>query len=305
MKRLAVVLVACALVLAARATFAQAQATYLYNLASFGGPLEYNGVRVAVDQETSEVYVIYQNLIRIYSPSGMEVFSFGENLDLGQILDLAVDSSGDIFLLSYKDSHHIVTRCNFRGVPIVPLEITDLPNGLTFVPARMMHRGGLLYFASPSNLIVTDLAGRYRSHLELGTLLEGEEAPPDGIDAFGFTVDGEGSLYLTVPTMFRVFKYARDGTITSFGRSGSAPGRFGVVSGITSDSRGNLLITDKLRCVVMVFDKEFNFITEFGYRGLGPGNLIVPDDVAVDPRNRVYVAQMRNRGVSVFALVLQ
>ncbi len=105
--------------------------------------------------------------------------------------------------------------------------------------------------------------------------------------------------------MFRVFKSAPDGTVTSFGRSGSAPGRFGIVSGITSDSRGNLLITDKLRCVVMAFDKDFNFITEFGYRGLGPDNLIVPDDIAVDARGRVYVSQMRLRGVSVFALVLQ
>ncbi len=132
MRALAIALVAACVTLGAGTAFAQAQATYLYNLASFGGPLEYNGVRVTVDRETGEAYVIYQSLIRIYSPSGMEVFSFGENLDLGQILDLAVDASGDIFLLSYKDSQSIVTRCNFRGVPIEPLEITNLPDGLVF-----------------------------------------------------------------------------------------------------------------------------------------------------------------------------
>jgi hypothetical protein len=52
----------------------------------------------------------------------------------------------------------------------------------------------------------------------------------------------------------------------------------------------------------MIFDKDFNFIREFGYRGGSPQNLIVPNDIAVDGRDRVYVAQGRRRGVSVFAL---
>jgi hypothetical protein len=54
--------------------------------------------------------------------------------------------------------------------------------------------------------------------------------------------------------------------------------------------------------VVMIFDRGFNFLGEFGYRGARPENLIVPDDVVVDKKDRVYVAQARRRGVSVFAL---
>jgi streptogramin lyase len=76
------------------------------------------------------------------------------------------------------------------------------------------------------------------------------------------------------------------------------------VAGIASDSRGNLFVADKLKSAIMVFDKEFNFLTEFGYRGLKPGNLIVPDDVAIDRRDRVYVSQARKRGVSVFAIAI-
>jgi hypothetical protein len=297
--------IASVLALGASTAFAQGQATYLYNLSGFGGTLEYNGVRISVDQETEEVYAVYQNLIRIYNPSGMEVFSFGESLDLGHILDLAVDAGGDIFLLSYKDLRSIVTRCDFRGIPIAPLEITNLPEGVAFDANRMMRRNDRFYFASPSSVIVTDLSGRYRSHVDLGSLLDDDGGPTDDVDVFGFTVDGEGNLYFTAPTMFRVFKFAPDGTVTSFGSSGSAPGLFGIVSGITTDRHGNLLVTDKLRCVVMVFDREFNFIMEFGYRGPAPENLIVPDDIAVDRRDRVYVSQMRLRGVSVFALELR
>jgi hypothetical protein len=52
----------------------------------------------------------------------------------------------------------------------------------------------------------------------------------------------------------------------------------------------------------MVFDKKFNFLAQFGYRGFKPGNLIVPDDIAIDDKDRIYVTQARKRGVSVFKI---
>ena len=80
--------------------------------------------------------------------------------------------------------------------------------------------------------------------------------------------------------LFKAFQLSPDKKLASFGRSGSAPGRFGVVAGIVTDSRGNVLVADKLKSVVMVFDKNFDFLTEFGYRGSRPENLVVPDDLA-------------------------
>ncbi len=297
-------LTACALVIGARPAFAQVQATYLHTLAGFGGPLKYDGVRVSVDQEREETYVIYQNLVHIFNPSGMEVFVFGDGLDLGQILDVAVDGNGDILLLSYKDSKSRVTRCDFRGVPIGPMEIRNLPAGLTFGANRMVHRNGLLYFAAlaTSSVIVTDLNGEFRYRVEFLPLLPEDDKKKDGVESIGFTVDREGSIFLTMPVLFAVYKRSPDGKLTSFGRPGSAPGRFGIVAGIASDSRGNLFVADKLKSVVIVFDKDFNFLTEFGYRGSKPANLIVPDDIAIDKRDRVYVSQARRRGVSVFGL---
>jgi hypothetical protein len=75
-----------------------------------------------------------------------------------------------------------------------------------------------------------------------------------------------------------------------------------VVAGIVKDSRGDYLVVDKLKCAVMVFDKDFNFLTQFGYRGSRPGNLIAPDDIAIDNNDRIYVTQAARRGVSVFKL---
>jgi hypothetical protein len=297
-------LIACAAVLSASAVLAQVRATYLYSLSSFSGPLRYDSVRVHVDQDRDETYVIYQNLVRVYNPSGMEIFSFGDDLDLGHILDLAVDRNGNIILLSYKDSRSIVTRCNFRGVPTGSIEVSNLPAGVVFAANRMVHRNGLFYFASlgASSVIITGSSGEFRKRIELLPLLDADARQVEGAETSGFTVDPEGNIYFAVPVLFRAFKLSPDGKLSSFGRSGSAPGRFGVLGGIALDSRGNLLVADKLKCVVMVFNKDFTFLTEFGYRGSKPQNLVVPDDIGVDRRDRVYVSQGRQRGVGVFAL---
>jgi DNA-binding beta-propeller fold protein YncE len=284
--------------------FAQVRAAYLHNLSSFGGPLSDTTVRVSVDQDRDEIYVVYQNLIRVYNPSGMEIFSFGDSLDLGHILDAAVDRKGDIILLSFKDARPLVTRCNFRGEPIGPIEITGLPDGGVFEANRVVIRNGLFYFVSlgASRVVITEESGAFRESVDLLAQMGAEERQRSGAQVSGFTVDGRGNMFFTMPSMFKVFRRAPDGSMAFFGRAGSAPGRFGVVSGIVSDSRGNIVVADKLKCAVMVFDKDFTFLTEFGYRGLRPENLIVPDDVAIDHRDRLYVAQARNRGVSVFAL---
>ncbi len=295
---------ACALALFASPAVAQVKATYLYTLASFAGPLRYDLVRVRVDQERDETYVIYQNLIRVYNASGMEIFSFGDGLDLGQILDAAVDGNGDVILLSYKDSRSIVTRCNFRGVPVAPIEITNLPDGVPFSANRMILRNGLFYFASlfTSSVIVTDTNGEFRRYVDLLRLLEPEDRQKGETESIGFAVDQEGNLFFTIPTLFKVYKVSPDGKLASFGKPGSAAGRFGVIAGVATDSRGNVVVADKLKCVIMVFDKDFNFLNEFGMRGTRPENLIVPDEIVIDKRDRLYVTQGRRRGISVFAL---
>lgn len=301
---LALFLAACVLATSAGPASAQVKGTYLYTLSNFSGHLRDDWVRVTVDQDGEEIYVVYPGFVRIFNPSGMEIFSFGEDLDVGRIMDVAVDPNGDIIVLSYKDLHSLVTRCNFRGEPIGEIAITNLPGHLVFGANRMVLRGGLFYFASTSSasVIITDAAGEFREHVEFLSLLDEEDKKKGEAELFGFSVDGEGNMYFTIPVLFRAFRVSPDKKLASFGRPGSAAGRFGVVAGITTDSRGNVIVVDKLKCAVMVFDKDFTFITEFGYRGPRPENLFVPDGIAIDRRDRIYVSQGSRRGVSVFSL---
>jgi DNA-binding beta-propeller fold protein YncE len=108
---------------------------------------------------------------------------------------------------------------------------------------------------------------------------------------------------MTVPVLFRAFVLTPAGKVTAFGKAGSAPGRFNVIAGIARDRHGNVLIVDRLKGSVLVFDSKLEFVTQFSSRGYKPGALVFPDEIAVDDMDRVFVTQVGKRGVSVFKLI--
>jgi len=279
---------------------------YLYTLANFTGPLTDNFSRVTVDRKQSEIYVLYQNNVTVFNDSGMEIYRFGDDFDLGLIVDVAVDEQGDILLLAFKESRGSIVRCNFRGEPKSQVELRNLPGALSaFFPNRVIAQGGNLYLLSTMGLqlVIADRQGTFKKGYDLSSLLELEKEKDRGtIEIFGFDVDGEGNALITIPVLFTAYIISPDGKIDAFGKPGSAPGKFNIAAGIARDSKGNTLVVDKLKSAVMVFDKQFKFLSIFGYRGYKPGNLIAPSDIAVDERDKVYVTQAGKRGVSVFQL---
>jgi DNA-binding beta-propeller fold protein YncE len=290
---------------------AEVKVSYLYNLSSFTGSIPYSWVEITLDKEKNEIYVCdgSDRSVRIFNENGMEVYNFGEDSDLGNIniAHLAVDKDGNILLLSYKQDvkgkSYSIIRCNFRGEVISRFEPQNLPSDFSgFSPSRIICREGRLYLLD-NNLMkvaVTDMSGAYLDGYDLAALLRFDEKKRADTGIVGFSVDKEGNIFFTIPVQFQAYKVTPDRKIVSFGQRGSAPGKFNIVGGIISDDRGYLYLTDTLRCVVMVFDKDFKFQKEFGYRGYGPGNLVAPMELTVDDMGRIYVSQSARRGVSVF-----
>jgi hypothetical protein len=286
--------------------------SYLYNLSNFTGAISFCWPRIFVDKEWNEVYVVYQNFIRVFNETGMEIFSFGDELDLGAIVDLTVDHDSHILLLSHKWARtaervdYELTRCNYRGEPLSRMEIKNLPSQYSsFLPNRMIYQGGNLYLANliTMQVVVTDGAGVFREAYDILALLNLDEKEKGDAMMEGFSVDGEGNILFTVPPLFRAYRITPDRNISYFGKSGGAPGRFNIVAGIGSDSRGNIFVVDKLKCAVMVYDKNFNFLNQFGSRGWKPGFLIAPQEIAIDHQDRVYVTQAGAKGVSVYKVI--
>jgi hypothetical protein len=283
--------------------------TYLYNLSNFTGTISFSWPRVFIDRERNEVYVVYQNLIRIFNETGMEIYSFGDELDLGALVDLTLDRNGDILLLSHRWSEssskmdYQITRCNYRGEPRSKIEVKNLPSQYaTFLPNRIVYREGDLYLASLTSLVVvvTEMNGVFKEVYDILPLLELEEKEKQDAIMEGFSIDKDGNFLFTIPPLFRAYKISPDRKVTYFGRPGAAPGKFNIVAGIVTDSRGDILVVDKLKCAVMVYDKNFKFLNQFGSRGWKPGFLIAPEEIAIDNQDRVYVTEAGKKGISVF-----
>jgi hypothetical protein len=284
---------------------AAVKGAFIYSLSNFTGVIPYNWSRVVADKERNEIYVLYQNMVRVFNEFGMEIYRFGDDLDLGQIADVAVDQKGDVLLLSYKESKGSIIQCNYRGEPKSEIELRNLPPEFSgFAPNRMVCQNGDLYLVSLSGLsvVIVNQEGHFKKGYDLFTLLELEEKDRGNVELIGFSVDKEGNILMTIPVLFRACVLSPGGKMNWFGKPGSIPGRFNLVAGIARDSKGNYVVVDKLKSAIMVFDKNFKFLTQFSSRGYKPGYLIAPDDIAIDNDDRIYVTQVARRGVSVFKL---
>jgi DNA-binding beta-propeller fold protein YncE len=285
------------------------KATFLYNLSNFSGTVNYSWVRPYVDPERSEIYVITGDAVTIFNASGMEVYRFGEDLNIGGFMDVSVESDGHIVILSRVGDQFRLTRCNYRGEPQAGLEIRNLPKEFAGIsPGRLLARNGKLYLADlfSKKVVVTDASGVFQDGIDIAPLLTGfEEKPGAEYDIDCITVDKEGNLFFTVSSLFKVFRLSPDRQLSAFGSAGNLPGKFNLVSGIAIDGRGYIYVTDTLRSAVSVFDKEFNFQTQFGQRGIGPGDLIAPRELVIDKNGNLYVSQTRKRGISVFRVAYE
>ncbi len=288
---------------------------YLYKLANFSGGIPYSfGTRLALDHQTGEVYVISNDRVSIFNARGMETYQFGEASGLGSISDLVVKKDGGIITLSYGAGRgYFLGYCNYRGELERKIWVSGLPSSFpSFQPGKLFLKGGRLYLADLTHLFVAQVneKGVCLKTWDLNRIMgwdklkdaAGNLMKPGSVGAFGFDMDNKGDMYLTIPTSFRAFKVTPGGKVSAFGQGGDGPGKFGVASGITVDDRGYIYVTDRLRCVVLIFDKNLEFVREFGYRGYGPGGLIVPTEDVIGRDGTLYVSQGANRGVDVFKM---
>ena len=286
---------------------AAVETSFLYSLSDFNGPVRPNWAIMTVDEKRNEIYVVdpRERDISIFNDAGMEVYRFGDDGSLGVILDIAVKPNGNILVLSKRQFQSSIIVCNFRGEPLSELALKHLPQEFQrFSPDHMVYRPGHLYLADSISMrvAVTDENGLFEKGYDLAKLIGLKEKERIETEIGGFSVDWQGNLLFTVPVLFTAYKLTPDGKVFGFGSPGSAPGKFGVVGGIVADRKGNFYIADRLKSVVLIFNKDFEFQKEFGYRGLSRDNLIGPLNLVLDTKGRLYVSQLRSKGVSVFKI---
>ncbi|OGP64162.1 MAG: hypothetical protein A3K22_00130 [Deltaproteobacteria bacterium RBG_16_42_7] len=282
------------------------EAAFLYKLSDFTGPIPYGWIRLSVDKERNEIYVVGMSEVKVFNDKGMEVYSFGDDGNLDGIFDVAVVKNGDILVLSYKDDNFKVIRCNFRGEPISKIDIKNLPSEFKeFSPGNIKYYEGRIYLIDKSSkrIAVMDENGTVEDSYDINAILELKEKERYDKQIGGFDIDDEGNMIFTVPTLFKAFILSPDRKLKAFGDAGSLPGKFNIVGGITKDERGNYLVVDTLKSAVMIFDKDFQFQLEFGYRTGRRDGLVAPKEIVMDKSGRAFITQGAKRGVSVFKII--
>lgn len=301
------IVIACLLTLAPSGSSfaADYKASFLYKLSDFSGFKPLNSARLSLDPVKQEIYVIGIGTVYIFNNSGMEIYRFEQDPTIGTYLDIFYTSDRKMVVLAANGPQFRLVICNFRGEPMGEIRLTGFPPEFeNFFPNRVVARNGKLFLASYNSMrvAVTDENGVFLRGYDLIKTFELKETQRVDTGLGGFTVDKDETMYCSVPALANVFVLRADGTTAVFGKRGSTNGRFGVNAGVAVDRDGNILVADKLRATVMVFDKNFTLLTEFGRRGFGPGDLIVPDSLLVDENNKAYVSNMRKRGVVVYQL---
>lgn len=282
------------------------KANFLYTLSDFSGTKPFSSARINQDPVKNEIYAMVGEAVSVFNTSGMEVYRFDYDPTIGIVSDVAVLGNGQLAMLASKGPVTRLVRCNFRGEPLGTIDLTGTPASFaSFSPNRVFARDGKLFQISFSamQIVITDEQGKFIKGVDLAKELGMSEKEREESGLGGFAIDRDGGYLFTIPATAKVYQFSADGKQRVFGKRGSAPGRFGVVTGIAVDKDGNILVVDKLRCVVMIFERtNFALVKEFGNRGFKPGNLIGPDDILVDSQNRVYVSSLRKRGISVYQL---
>ena len=219
--------------------------------------------------------------------SDTNFLKYSPDMNLGEVLAVAVNSKGRIVVLNHPGSstsgplygNASTQLLEFDATGKYVREIGKKVYGLGYGHGLRFDRYDNLWAVDKGTQAVTKFNPAGYVTLNLGRRSEG----PDEPDYF-----------------------------KPFVRGGTAPphidGYLGGPTDVAWDANDNIFVSDGYRnSRVAKFDKDGNWVKGWGVRGAGgahanenPGSFNTPHNIAVDRQNNVYVADRNNRRIQVF-----
>lgn len=289
---------------------------------------------VCFEAKARELYVAdsRHGLIGIFDAERTPLFSFGGPGVLLEPSAVLAESDGSIFVLDAPRSE--LRAFNYRGEPRASLRFERAAPAPVAKPGRRSapqsapagepagsrpaaassgplrigafahDAAGRWYVADAETrrVLVYDKERRYLRDLAPSprsksfALVTDIAVSPQGLVA---VIDMQGAPAITV--------YDAEGVLlAAFGERDVGLKDFTAPSAVAFDERGFLYGVDLLRHDVKVFTVKGEFVEHFGgwstpeTRGRGPGELLYPVDIAIDPQGPIYVAERYGGRVQAF-----
>jgi peptidylamidoglycolate lyase len=125
------------------------------------------------------------------------------------------------------------------------------------------------------------------------------------IMAHGIKIAPDGNIWVTDAKKMVIIKYSPEGqellTIGTPGKNGNDRTHFDGVADIAFQPNGDFYVADGYQNTrVIKFDKNGKYLFEWGKKGTGPGEFVLPHAVVLDSQGRVYVGDRSNKRIQIF-----
>src|ERR671912_38704 len=174
-----------------------------------------------------------------------------------------------------------------RGAERTPHQLTVDYNGYVYLTDTNGHQ-----------ILKFDENGKFIQSYGSKGSTEGKFLEPHGI-----VFDSNNTMYVTDMKNSRVQVFDKDfNFIRQWGSFGTGPGQFsGTIPGIDYYEKEDLVfVADKRSTNFQVFDENGKSISKYGSKGKQDGQFNRPEDIAIDPEGKVFVADTGNSRIQVF-----
>ena len=168
-----------------------------------------------------------------------------------------------------------------------------------------LHKPRVAAFDHDDHLYIADLTDRIQVFDRDGTFLRSWRTPDLNVDGpSGLTVDRNGRVLVADTHFYRVLVYSDTGKLLfqlGDGVQGTTPGRFGYPTDVVTDREGNFYVAEYgENDRIQVFSARGDWLRQWGGHGYGLGEFLRPRALAIDDRDRLYVADSCNHRIQVF-----
>ncbi len=179
--------------------------------------------------------------------------------------------------------------------------------GVHGVVAERMHKPRAMAIDGQDRLYLVDFTARILVYDADGGFLRSWSTPErDNGRPTGLTFDAQADELLVADThYYRILAYTPEGELkedrTVGGANGKAPGEFGFVTDAVRDSAGCLYVSeygDNDR--IQKFSPDGEFLTQWGSHGTEELQFKRPQNLLIDPQDRLWVCDACNHRIKVF-----